>query len=208
MARGYLRLLGSALVSILILSCVLCGQDAATPMRIKGTADAEVWVGGVAAQHDGTTTFNTEVWMAGTRFGKILTAPHGPGWLRGTLQWSVDLIPLFIVSNLETAYGAGINPIVGRWNFIYHGRTAPYVELAGGVVFTNSNIPPGPTSKFNVVPSVGFGWQILRRSQRSIDLGVHAWHLSNAWTAPRNPSANGIQITIGYHWFRSKGMPH
>jgi hypothetical protein len=76
--------------------------------------------------------------------------------------------------------------------------------MAGGVVLTNSKIPLGDTSKFNVVPKLGFGWQIFRNEQNSIDIGVHAWHLSNAWTATRNPSANGIQVTLGYHWFRTR----
>jgi Lipid A 3-O-deacylase (PagL) len=180
------------------------GQDLGLPTQLKGTEDAEVWIGGVAAQHDGTTSFNTEVWMGGIRLGRILTAAHGPGWLRGTLQWGIDAIPLFVVSNLQTAYGAEIDPIAFRWNFNHGSRSSPYFEMAGGLVITNSNIPPGHTSNLNVVPKIGFGWQIFRQAQRSIDVGVHAWHLSNAWTAPRNPSVNGIQLTIGYHWFKLK----
>lgn len=182
-------------------SGILSGQDFVAPTQIKGTKDTQIWVGGVAAQHDGTITFNTDVWMAGVCFGRVLTAAHGPGWLRGTLQWDIDLIPLLVFTNLQTAYGAEIDPIVGRWNFQRKGRTAPYFEMAGGIALTNTKIPPGDTSKFNVVPKVGFGWQVFRHAQRSIDVGVRAWHLSNAWTAPRNPSANGIQLTLGFHWF-------
>ena len=178
-----------------------------SPTLLKGTADNEIWAGGVVAQHDGTTSFNTEIFMAGARFGRILTAPHGPGWLRGTLQWNFDVIPLFIVTNLQTAYGAEFDPIVGRWNFKDRGQTSPYLEQAGGVVLTTPNIPPGQTSHFNIVPKIGFGWQVFTRPQRSIDVALHAWHLSNAWTAQRNPSANGIQLTIGYHWFRLKNRP-
>jgi hypothetical protein len=190
-----------------LLPCMSAGQAFRSATQLKGTDDAEIWAGGVAAQHDGTTSFNTDIWMAGARLGRILTAPHGPGWLRGTLQWNFDVIPLFIVSNLQTAYGAEFDPIVGRWNFNHRGQTAPYLELAGGFVYTSAKIPPGQTSHFNVVPKIGFGWQIFTRPQRSIDVGLHAWHLSNAWTASRNPSANGIQLTIGYHWFRLKNQP-
>jgi hypothetical protein len=74
-------------------------------------------------------------------------------------------------------------------------------------VYTSVKIPPGQTSHFNVVPKIGFGWQVFTRPRRSIDVGLHAWHLSNAWTASRNPSANGIQLTIGYHWLRLKNSP-
>jgi hypothetical protein len=185
----------------LLSSYVLSGQDFLSPTQIKGTRDKEIWTGVVVAQHDGSTTFNSEFWMAGVRFGRILTAPHGPGWLRGTLQWNFDVIPVFVAMNLQTAYGAEFDPIVGRWNFSHSGRTTPYFEMAGGVVWTTEKIPPGYTSRFNIVPKFGFGWQFFNRAERAMDVGMNAWHLSNAWTASRNPSSNGIQLTIGYHWF-------
>jgi len=74
-------------------------------------------------------------------------------------------------------------------------------------VYTNRHIPPGQTSNFNVVPKIGLGWQIFHDRLRSVDVGLNLWHLSNAWTAPRNPSANGIQLTLGYHWFELKNQP-
>ena len=207
MTRRTLHFVAIGVTLAVLSSSMLSGQDFVSPTQMKGTKDAQIWAGFVAAQHDGTTTFNTDVWMGGARFGRILTAEHGPGWLRGTLQWSFGVIPLFVVSNLQTAYGGEIEPVVGRWNFKHKGRVAPYFEMAGGIAFTNSKIPPGDTSNINVVPSFGFGWQVFRHAQRSIDVGVHAWHLSNAWTAPRNPSANGILFTIGYHWYRQKNHP-
>ena len=191
----------STIAFTLLCSYFLSSQDFLSPTQMKGTRDIEIWTGAVAAQHDGSTTFNTDVWMAGARFGRILTAPHGPGWLRGTLQWNAGIVPVFVVTNLQTAYGVELEPVVGRWNFSHRGKTAPYFEMAGGVVFTTKKIPPGDTSRINVVPSFGFGWQFFRHADRSMDVAVHAWHLSNAWTAPRNPSANGILVTIGYHWF-------
>ena len=182
-------------------------QELPLPTQMKVTRNRELWMGGVVAQHDGTTSFNTNIWMAGARFGRILTNPHGPGWLRGTLQWDFNVIPLFIVFNLERAYGVEFDPIVGRWNFSKRGQSVPYLEMAGGLVLTSRHIPPGQTSNFNVVPKIGFGWQIFRDRQRSIDVGLNVWHLSNAWTAPRNPSVNGFQLTVGYHWFKPKNQP-
>ena len=204
LAQGFLQAAIGATMLAIVLTSRCSGQNFVTATEVKGTEDLEIWAGGVAAQHGGTTTFNTEVWTAGVRLGRVLTAPHGPGWLHGSLQWSLNVIPLFIVSNLQTAYGAELDPIAFRWNFRHQGWSRPYVEMAGGVVFTNVNIPRGDTSNFNVVPKIGFGWQIFRRAERSIDMGIYAWHLSNAWTAPRNPSVNGIQITAGYHWFKPR----
>jgi hypothetical protein len=119
------------MILTVLFPCTSAGQGVRSPTQLKGTDDAEIWAGWVAAQHDGTTSFNTDIWMGGARFGRILTAPRGPGWLRGTLQWNFDVVPLFIVSNLRTAYGAEFDPIVGHWNFNHRGRTAPYLELAG-----------------------------------------------------------------------------
>ncbi|HLI63338.1 MAG TPA: acyloxyacyl hydrolase [Terriglobales bacterium] len=200
MSRGSLRFLATMMFAVLTAG-MLSGQNYSPPTQTKGTNDTEIWAAGVVAQHDGSTTFNNEVWLGGAGFGHILTAPHGSGWLRGTLQWNIDFIPVFVVTNLQTAYGAEIDPLVWRWNFQRKGRTVPYFEMAGGVAYTNTKIPPGDTSRFNIVPKFGFGWHIFRAQQRSLDVGVFAWHLSNAWTAPRNPSANGLMFTVGYTWF-------
>lgn len=203
-ATGFLKVLTATMT----LTTFLCGMAGAQqfepPTLWKGTEDTGIWLGVVPAQHDGSTSFNTMFWMGGVRLGRVLTSAHGPGWLRGTLQWSMDAVPIFIISNLQSAYGVEFDPVVWRWNFQHRGTTAPYFEVAGGVALTNSKVPEGDTSRFNIVPKIGFGWQIFKQKQNSIDVGVYAWHLSNAWTAPRNPSANGIQLTLGYHWFRAR----
>jgi hypothetical protein len=200
----FLEIIVGAMMLTTLFTRLSLSQDFQPATQMKGTRNRELWIGGVAAQHDGTTSFNTNILMGGARFGRVLTYPHGPGWLRGTLQWDFDVIPLFIVFNVQKAYGVEFDPIVGRWNFNSRGKSALYFEIAGGLVYTNTHIPPGQTSNFNVVPKIAFGWQIFRAGERSIDIGLNAWHLSNAWTGPRNPSANGIQLTLGYHWFKPK----
>lgn len=200
--RGLPQFITAAMMVTTFLCVASQGQQFEPPTLLKGTTDAEIWVGMLPAQHDGTTSFNTDFWMGGVQFGRILMTPHGPGPLHGSLQWSLNAIPLFIVSNLQSTYGAELDPVVLRWNFAHKGKMTPYFDMAGGLALTNAKVPVGDTSKFNVVAKVGLGWQIFSREQNSIDLGVHAWHLSNAWTASRNPSANGVQLTVGYHWFR------
>jgi hypothetical protein len=78
----------------------------------------------------------------------------------------------------------------------------PYIELAGGAVFTTSNLPPGDTSSFNFTTRGGGGIQIFSRDRRSWDVGLHYFHVSNANLADKNPEFNGVQISLGYHWFR------
>jgi len=56
------------------------------------------------------------VWNAGFRYGLILTAPHGPGFLRGRLEYAVDAVPVFlVVQKTNTAYGVGVNPFAFKW---------------------------------------------------------------------------------------------
>src|SRR5215472_16087367 len=152
----FLEIIVGAMILVTLFTRLSLSQDFPPPTQMKGTRNRELWMGGVVAQHDGMTSFNTNIWMAGVRFGRVLTNPHGPGWLRGTLQWDFNVIPLLIVFNLERAYGAEFDRIVSRWNFNRRGRSAPYFEVAGGLVLTTRRIPPGPTSNFNVVPKIGF----------------------------------------------------
>ena len=51
----------------------------------------------------------------------------------------------FIFQPANTAYGAGFDPLGLKWNFERHGRLSPYLELCGGVVFTNQTSLPEPT---------------------------------------------------------------
>lgn len=87
---------------------------------------------------------HTGVWTAGVRYGWILTGPHGPGFLRGRFEYAVDAVPVFMVFQpTNTAYGAALNPFALKWNFDTHGSVVPYVELGGGALFTNVQVPAG-----------------------------------------------------------------
>jgi hypothetical protein len=201
MIRGSFQVLAGAIFLALVFSGLAQGQGFQSPTQMKGTWDIELWGGGVVAQHDHTAAFNTLVWTGGARFGRVLTVPRGQGWRHGTLEWDFGVVPVFVISH-PAAHGFELDPLIFRWNFLRAGKRAPFVELAGGVAFTDSNVPPGTTSTFNFVPKFGYGWQFFTRPQRSFDVGLYVWHLSNAWLGRRNPSVNGLQLTMGYHWFK------
>src|SRR5215813_7326546 len=66
----------------------------------------------------------------------------GGGFIRGNFEWSADVMPLYyVVQPGQNAYGAGFNPVNLKWNFTTHTRAVPYLELGGGVLFTNNNVP-------------------------------------------------------------------
>lgn len=54
---------------MMLTSCHVFAQEFMAPTQVKGTDNAELWLGGVVAQHDGITVFNTEIWTGGVRFG-------------------------------------------------------------------------------------------------------------------------------------------
>jgi len=168
---------------------------------IEGGHEWQVWTGG------GHGTNGKEsgdgVWNVGFRYGLVLTKPHGPGFLRGRLEYAVDAVPVFlVVQKTNTAYGAGINPFAFKWTMDNHGSVAPYLELGGGTLFTNTKVPEG-TSRINFTTSGAVGLHFLR-SKYNISTELRFMHISNAGLANPNPGINTIQFRIGFGRFSQK----
>jgi hypothetical protein len=149
---------------------------------------------------------DTDIQMFGVggRLGRVLTGEHGPGVLRGTLEWNAEVLPFYqFYSPGETATGGVINPLVLKYNFT-RGRTLmPFFEAVGGALFTNKNFPPGDTSQINFNSGAGVGLNIFTRAHRSVAFDVRALHISNASIGNHNPGVNAsLQFTLGYTWWK------
>ena len=160
----------------------------------KGGHEIELWAGGghsVAGGRGNTGAFN-----AGLRYGWILTDPHLPAFLRGRFEYAVDAVPVFFAFQpANTAYGAGFDPLGLKWNFERHGRLSPYLELTGGVLFTNHDVPTG-TNTVNFMDQAALGTHILvAKYNWSIELRY--MHISNAGLATPNPGVNTVQVRLG-----------
>jgi hypothetical protein len=159
----------------------------------EGGHELQVWTGGGHSVAGGTS--NTGVWNLGLRYGWVLTAPHGPGFLKGRFEYAVDAVPAFIVFQPHnTAYGAGVNPLGLKWIFATRGDVQPYLELNGGTLFTSHEVPTG-SSNVNFTSSAALGTHFL---------GKHAWtvevrymHISNAGLATPNSGINTVQVRVG-----------
>jgi len=132
----------------------------------------------------------------GFRYGWVLTNPHLPGFLKGRFEYAVDAVPMFLVFQpANTAYGAGVNPLNLKWNFVTSGKVVPYLELSGGTLFTSQEVPSG-TSKVNFTSGAALGAHVLRESW-NWSLEAHYLHISNAGLTVPNPGINTFQVRVG-----------
>ena len=168
---------------------------------VEGGNEIQVWTGGGHGING--VQSGDGVWNVGLRYGLILTAPHGPGFLRGRLEYAVEAVPLFLVfQKTNTAYGAGVNPFAFKWVLDTHRSVIPYFELGGGTLFTNTKVPEG-TSRINFTSSGAFGLHFLG-NKHTISAEVRFMHISNAGLATLNPGINTIQFRLGFGRFSQK----
>ena len=178
------------LVILLTASTLLAAQ--ASPE--KGVNEVQVWAGGGHSVAGGRG--DTGVLNAGLRYGWVLTEQHLPGFLRGRFEYAVDAVPVFLAFQPgNTAYGAGFDPLGLKWNFQRHGRISPFVELTGGVLFTNHDVPNG-TNTVNFMDQAALGLHILGASH-NVSLELRYMHVSNAGLATPNPGVNTVQVRLG-----------
>jgi hypothetical protein len=156
--------------------------------------EIQIWAGGGHSVSGGRG--NTGALNAGLRYGWVITGPHLPGFLRGRFEYAVDVVPLFFVFQpTNTAYGAGFDPLGLKWNFERHGRFSPYLELCGGTLFTNKNVPTY-TNTVNFTDQAALGVHILRASH-NLSIELRYMHISNAGLASPNPGINTVQVRLG-----------
>ncbi len=144
--------------------------------------------------------------MAGVHAGRVLTNNMGSGILRGNFEYAVELFPYwqsftpkFQKVNCTQAAkhsassparlrlpvggtfgGITVTPIILRWNFrAARGRVTPWVQGAGGLLWTNhkypaygdttinihNNGPNGDASVWNFTPQGGIGMHYFTRQR-------------------------------------------
>lgn len=192
---------------------------------------------GVTDQRD-----DFQFFMAGAHLGKVLTPELGTGLIKGNAEYAVELFPYWqsntptfqrykcsatpnpIVSSCVgpytvggTFHGVSATPIILRWNFTHGRKVMPWVQAAGGVLWTNHKYPAygqgpvnvqndGPNSDasvWNFTPQGGVGLHYFVRADRSVDFSANAVHISSASLGDRNPGVNAsVQFSVGYTWWK------
>lgn len=192
----------SCLSALLIWLCVLPVFAQASESQTRGW-DISVWAAGATGEEKTNSLSEAQILSAGVFVGKTLTDEIGSGWRRGRLEYGFDVAPAFVQLKPQRIHGTEFDPLILRWNSSLHlGRVAPYIELGGGAVHTPSNFPVGDTSNFNFIARGGGGILISTKRAQSFEVGCRWWHISNANLGNRNPEFNGIQVSVGWHWYK------
>ena len=190
-----------AVVAFLFVSFSAYAQGLPSQSLRRGTWEIEPFVGGgTGLLHASTTQFI----IAGARVGRVLTSEHLHGWAHGNFEFAADFMPLYLVMQPGgTVYGASFKPVIFKWNFTSNHKIAPYALIAGGVLFTSSNVPPGNTSYVNFTPQGALGFHVFTRPKHAWDFEIQFVHHSNASLGTFNPGLNAsVLFTIGYNWFK------
>jgi len=173
-------------------------------VRAQGTPENssrewQIWTGGGHGINGSTS--DTGVWNLGLRYGLILTAPHGPGFVKGQLEYAFDIVPAWaIIQKTNTAYGGGVNPFAFKWILSAPKKVKPYFEIEGGTLFSNKEVPEN-TSQINFTSSGALGMHVLGEKY-NWTAEVRFMHISNAGMTTPNPGINTIQVRIGWGMFR------
>jgi len=181
-------------------ACPACAQNRSDfPLSHKGSREISIRASEIVMINTGTALLST----AAVRYGLVLTDPVGKGRLCGTFEYTVDLLPMVLMTKPSLIYGAGLAPFGAKWNFFANPRLRPYGEAVFGAVYGTSHIPPGDT-KFNFTVNAGVGLTLLSRGNQELTAGFDFSRLSNAYLGPYNPNLNGVAFVIEYHWLKPK----
>lgn len=170
---------------------------------VKSSNEWQAWVGGAYPFKPFGNGPTARIWTVGATYGRVLTDALGPGPLRGRFEWAFEVEPVVeVLLPKYPVYGAGITPVAWKWDFVTRRRLSPYLELAGGGLFSNRQVVPGTTT-FNFTPSTAFGVSVPwgRSGKYSWTAEVRYFHISNAGLSAYNPGLNTLELRIGFGVF-------
>jgi hypothetical protein len=99
-----------------------------------------------------------------------------------------------------------MTPIILRWNLVRWRRVMPWVQGAGGLIWTNHKFPPNGskgTSVWNFEPQFGLGLHYFVKPRQAITFAANAVHISSASLGDSNPGVNAtVRFQVGYTWWK------
>jgi hypothetical protein len=181
-------------IFIAIVPALFCQSSTQMP---RGSKEGEAFVAGGHSVPGGRGDSGS--FQAGFRFGYVLLS--GP---KSNFEYSIDLIPAYYITQRQNAYGASFTPFNLKYNWTGFHRVVPYIELGGGVLFTNHDVPDG-TNSVNFTPQAGIGMHIAMKpgSNRHLGVALKYIHISNAGLSVPNPGLNTVVVKLSIGHFCS-----
>jgi hypothetical protein len=125
----------------------------------------------------------------------------GKGPIRGNLQYSIEVIPVTIMSQSSMVYAAGLSPLQLRYNFTAGRRVIPFFEIGGAILASQEKVPEN-TSRINFLTFGGTGVHVFVAPKTDFQIGMRFQHISNAGIADFNPGINSLYFFLGLSRFR------
>ncbi len=169
----------------------------------KGSNEWLVWAGGAFPTDPFYAAPQARLWTAGGTYGRVLTDPHGPGFLRGRFEWAFEIDPIIeVLLPKRPVYAGGFAPVVWKWNLLTRRRLSPYLELYGGVLWGNHQVV-AETTPFNFMGSTagGLSFPLGKSGKYSWTVDVRWFHISNGGLTYYNPGINTIEFRTGFGFF-------
>ncbi len=211
--RGKLEQAFSALLFVLLAASAMAQDGVTKPVEATAVA-RKAWELGVFAGGGLVTSKppDTRFLVAGGRLGRVVTNDHLPGWLRGNYEFAGEFLPVYVFFTpaehafgstipAQSIYGMSLKAVFAQWNFTTSRHVVPYAHLAGGILFSTSNVPPGNGSSVNFTPQLGGGIHWFRRANQSFDFGCDVVHHSSAGLGTSPGYKYSVLFTLGFSWF-------
>ncbi len=180
-------------------TCILGSGDLAMS-RLKpaerAAAELVVAAGGAWSVKLFESAANRRYAVQMVSWGRELTPPLGPGFLRGRFVWAAEATPIFAQTTPAHLYGFGLAPVVWRWNFEPRRRWSAFGELSMGGLWTSGPIPE-KTSRANFTAHWGGGVRLHASGRHALVLGYRFQHISNGNNLGSNPGVNSHVVLAG-----------
>jgi hypothetical protein len=119
--RALLHMRGMAAVLVLLVGGLQASWSQSTEM-VRGTKEGETFVAGGHSVPGGRG--DSGVFDAGFRFGRVLLSRPS-----SNLEYSIDLIPVYLITQRQNAFGASFTPFNLKYNLTSFHRVVPSTLL-------------------------------------------------------------------------------
>jgi opacity protein-like surface antigen len=192
-ARGWLT---AAILMMLPAAPGAADAQDASEVLTKGKVIASFIVGGGAQNHVQNWDEYSDLSFLNfnPRLGFLPFDAVGPGWLRGSLEVALEA---WMQHYLEPDGPGALGIKAGfRYHFVGLGRFVPYLEVAGGIGYTDLKVVE-MNSQHTFVLEGGAGLSYLLSERIAVSLGYRFQHLSNGDTESPNQGINSDSGVIG-----------